>query len=77
LFKALSLLLLKVKAPDGDELPFILSAIGSLIIKWWADASFAVQNNMQSQTGATISMGCGGIYNMALGSRSSTLQAPL
>jgi hypothetical protein len=81
LLTALSFLTSKVKSPDEDdykkliralsylrntiELPLILSADGSHVIKWWADASFAVRNDMRSQTGATMSMGRGGIYSMA------------
>jgi hypothetical protein len=81
LLTALTFITLKVKYPDENdykklirslsylkktiEMLLILSADGSHVIKWWAGASFAVQNDMQSQTGATMSMGRGGIYNMA------------
>jgi hypothetical protein len=70
-----------VKAPDEDDykklirtlsylkhtidLLLILCADGSHVIKWLTGASFAVQNDMRSQTGATMLMGRGGIYNMA------------
>jgi hypothetical protein len=69
LLTTLSYLTCKVKAPDEDdlkklirlvgyirgtiELPLILTADGSRVVKWWVDASFATCKNIRSQTGAT------------------------
>jgi hypothetical protein len=48
------------------NLPLILSAHGSHVIKWWADASFGVRGDLKSQTGASMSLGKGGGgYNMS------------
>ena len=33
------------------------------IIRWWIDASYAVHEDMKGHTGATLSLGKGGIYN--------------
>lgn len=38
------------------ELPLILSADGSGVIKWWVDGSFAVHPNMRGHTGAGLSL---------------------
>jgi hypothetical protein len=32
---------------------------------WWVDASFAMRYQLQSKTGATLSMGFGSIYRMS------------
>jgi len=32
-------------------------------MKWWIDASFAIHQDMRSHTGATMSLGKGGIYS--------------
>ena len=79
LLPALSYLTCKVTAPDQDdlkklirlvsyisgtvELPLILTADTTRVVKWWVDASFAVRKEMRSQTGATMSMGKGCIYS--------------
>jgi Reverse transcriptase (RNA-dependent DNA polymerase) len=81
LLTTLSYLTCKVKNPDEDDykklkrmlsyiretitLPLVLSADGTRVIKWWVDASFAVRKEMRSQTGATMSLGSGGIYSMS------------
>ena len=41
------------------ELPLILSAEGSGILKWWIDGSFAVHPNMRGHTGGGLSLGRG------------------
>ena len=41
------------------KMPLILSAIGSHILKWWVDASFAVHPNMRGHSGGGLSMGRG------------------
>ena len=69
----ISFLTKRVRAPDKQdwaklthlikyicgtlELPLILSADGSGIIKWWVDASFAVHPNMRGHTGGGVSLG--------------------
>ena len=72
---AIAFLTTRVREPDTDdwtklshlmkylrgtkELPLILSANGSGILKWWIDGSFAVHPNMRSHTGGGLSMGRG------------------
>jgi hypothetical protein len=41
------------------DLPLILSANGSGILKWWVDGSFGVHPNMRGHTGGGLSMGRG------------------
>ena len=57
-------------------MPLVLEADGTNIIKWWADASYAVHPNMRSHTGGALSMGGGVIYGTSttqkLTSKSST-----
>ena len=57
-------------------LPLILSANGSVILKWWVDASFAVHPKMRGHSGVVISMERGlpiaGPTKQKLNSRSST-----
>jgi hypothetical protein len=43
-------------------MPLVLEADGTNIIKWWADASYAVHPDMRSHTGGALSMGGGVIY---------------
>ena len=40
-----------------------LRANNDSIIRWWIDASYAVHEDMKGHTGATLSLGKGGIYN--------------
>ena len=46
------------------------------IVKWYSDAAFATHNDMRSHTGATVTMGHGGIINIStkqkLNTKSST-----
>ena len=35
------------------------------VVRWYSDASFAIYNDMRSHTGATITMGHGGVINMS------------
>jgi hypothetical protein len=65
----------RVREPDTDDwsklthlikyirgtrnLPLILSARGSGILKWWIDGSFAVHPNMRGHTGGGLSLGRG------------------
>jgi len=41
------------------DMPLILSADGSGILKWWVDGSFAVHPDMRGHTGGGLSMGRG------------------
>jgi hypothetical protein len=65
----------RVREPDKDDwaklshmikylrgtqnLPLILSAAGTGILKWWVDGSFAVHPTMRGHTGGGLSMGRG------------------
>jgi hypothetical protein len=62
-----------VKAPDVDDykklgqvmqylrgsmyMPLTLEADDMNVIKWWADASFAVHQDMKSHTGGMMTLG--------------------
>jgi hypothetical protein len=66
-FTAIAFLTTRVRAPDKDDwtklvhlmryirgthtMPLILSANGSVILKWWVDASFDVHPNMRGYSG--------------------------
>ena len=41
------------------DLPFILGADGTGIVKWFVDASFAVHPNMRSHSGGAFTLGGG------------------
>jgi hypothetical protein len=89
---AVAFLTTRVKAPDKDDLsklhrvirylratkymPLVLEADGTHILKWWADAAFAVHPNMRSHTGGVGTMGRGAVVAMSakqkLNSTSST-----
>ena len=72
---AIAFLTTRVREPDKDdwkklvhlmrylrgtrELPLILSANGSGILKWWVDAAFAVHPNMRGHSGGGLSLGRG------------------
>jgi hypothetical protein len=72
---AIALLTTRVRAPDINDWkklshlmeylrvdrlhPLILSADGSRVLMWYADASFAVHPNMHSHTGGGLTMGRG------------------
>ena len=82
----------RVKGPDTDDykkltrvmkylratinMPLTLEADGSNVIKWWADASYAVHPDMRSHTGGVLSLGKGAVYatscRQKLGTKSST-----
>jgi hypothetical protein len=91
LLTTLSFLTCKVKAPDEDDqkklirmisyikgtidLPLILSADGTRIVKWWVDASYAMQHEMKSKTGGTMSMGKGSVFSMSQKQRLNTTRS--
>ena len=45
------------------DLILTLRANNDGIVRWWIDASYAVHEDMKGHTGATLSLGKGGIYN--------------
>jgi len=45
------------------DLPLTLEVDNTGTMKWWIDALFAVHQDMHSHTGATMSLGKGGIYS--------------
>jgi hypothetical protein len=57
-------------------MPLVLEADGTHVIKWWADASFAVHPDMKSHTGGLGSLGKGAVVSLSskqkLNSTSST-----
>jgi hypothetical protein len=75
---AVAFLCTRVKAPDVDDykklgrvmqylrgsvyMPLTLEADDVNVIKWWADASFAVHPDMKSHTGGMMTLGKGAIY---------------
>ena len=89
---AVSFLCTRVKAPDVDDykklrrvmtylratwtMPLTLEADSTNVIKWWADASYAVHPDMRSHTGGAMTMGSGVIYGTShkqkLNTKSST-----
>ncbi len=89
---AVAFLCTRVKAPDSDDykklarvmrylrgtanMPLVLEADETHIIKWWVDASFAVHPDMKSHTGGAMVMGKGAIYSTStrhkLNTKSST-----
>ena len=58
------------------SLTLILQANDDGLVRWWIDASYAVHGDMKGHTGATLSLGKGGIYSgswkQRLVARSST-----
>jgi hypothetical protein len=72
---AVAFLSTRVRGPDTDDwrkvvhlmqylkttknLPLILKADGSGIVKWWVDGSFGVHPNMRGHTGGGMSLGTG------------------
>ena len=72
---AIAFLTTRVREPDKDDwkklvhlmrylrgtrdLPLVLSADGSGILKWWVDAAFAVHPNMRGHSGGGLSLGRG------------------
>jgi hypothetical protein len=58
------------------NMPLTLEADGTNVIKWWADASYAVHPDMKSHTGGAMSLGTGVIFatstKQKLNTKSST-----
>jgi hypothetical protein len=47
------------------NLPLVLGMDGSNKVHWWVDASYGTRYGMRSQTGGTMSLGCGSLYSIA------------
>jgi hypothetical protein len=78
----------RVKSPDKDDhkklgrcmkylrrtidLPLTLEADEMHVVKWWVDASFAVNLDMKSHTSATMSLGKGAAYSRSTRQRLNT-----
>ena len=92
LLTAISFLTSRVKSPTQDDykklvrmLTYLRDTIGLVltlacdntgIVKWWADAAYAVRSDMRSQSGATMSLGTGSAISQSkkqgLNTKSST-----
>ena len=71
-----------IQYPRGTKsLILTLQANDDRIVRWWIDASDAVHDDMKGHTGATMSLGKGGIYSgswkQRLVARSSTESEPI
>ena len=59
-----------------EELPLILHADSTTVVKWWVDGSHAIYPNMHSHSGGCMSLGMGmlimGSSKQKLNTRSST-----
>ena len=51
---------------NTTEIPVMLRADGTNIVKWWVDGSYAVHPDMLSQTGGTMSLGKGEIIRTSI-----------
>jgi hypothetical protein len=89
---AVTFLCTRVKGPDTDDykkltrvmkylrstvsMPLTLEADNSNVIKWWADASYAVHPDMRSHNGGVLSLGKGAVHatscRQKLNTKSST-----
>ena len=85
---AIAFLSTRVKGPDQDDwkklqrlifylngtrtLPLILETNNLNIVKWFVDASHHVHPDFRSHTGATMTMGRGGLYNRSLKQKINT-----
>jgi len=89
---AVAFLSTRVKSPDQDDLkklyrvmrylrftqhlPLTLEVNGSVMPRWWVDASFATHTDMRSHTGGVMSMGKGAVWassrKQKINTRSST-----
>ena len=48
------------------ELPLILSADSTNIVKWWVDGSYGIHPDARSQTGVTASLGKGSFMSTSI-----------
>ena len=54
------------------ELPLILSAESTNIVKWWVDGSYGIHPDARSQTGGTASLGKGSFMSTLIKQRLNT-----
>ena len=54
---------------ETNELPLILSADSTNIVKWWVDESYGIHPNARSQTGGTASLGKGSFISTSIKQR--------
>ena len=54
------------------ELPLILSADSTNIVKWWVDGSYGIHPDSRSQTGGTASLGKGSLMSTSIKQRLNT-----
>ena len=54
------------------ELPLILSAESTNIVKWWVDGSYGIHPDARSQTGGTESLGKGYFMSTSIKQRLNT-----
>ena len=85
---AVAFLCTRVQGPDVDDyqklrrvmrylratklMPLVLEADTTNVIKWWADASYAVHVDMRSHTGGCLTMGEGIIYGTSFKQKLTT-----
>ncbi len=78
----------RVREPDEDDwkkllrmikylkgtvdLPLILRANGTGIVKWWVDAAYAVHRDMKGHTGGTLQLGKGSINSKSIKQKLNT-----
>ena len=55
-----------------EELPQILSADSTNIVKWWVDGSYSIHPDARSQTGGTASLGKVSFMSTSIKQRSNT-----
>ena len=54
------------------EVPLILSAVSTNIVKWWVDGSYGINPDDRSQTGGTASLGKGSFMSTSINQRLNT-----
>ena len=57
---------------NTTDMPLMLRADGTNIVKWWVDGSYAVHPDMHSQTGGTMSLGKGAITSTSIKQKMNT-----
>ena len=55
------------------ELPLILSADSTNIVKWWVDGSYGIHPDARIQTGGTASLGKGSVMSTSIKQRLNTI----
>ena len=57
---------------NTNNMPLTLRSDGTNIVKWWVDVSYAVNPDMRSQTGGTMSLGKGAIIGTSIKQKMNT-----